>query len=72
LNKGLVSYFKKNGIITLKNHVDVNHVLIAKQIEEVNKKHEKFNGDKQPTKKRPIVSVNAIFNFLGPRSFQKE
>jgi hypothetical protein len=37
LNKGLVSYFKKNGIITLKKHVDVNHVSIAKQIEEVNK-----------------------------------
>jgi hypothetical protein len=37
LNKSLVSYFKKNGIITLKKHVDVNHVLIAKHIEEVNK-----------------------------------
>lgn len=52
--------------------MDVNHVLIAKQIEEVNKKHEKSNRDKQPTKKRPIVSVNAIFHFLGPKCFQKE
>jgi hypothetical protein len=34
-------------------------------------KHEKSNGDKQPIKKMPIVIVNAIFNFLGPRSFQK-
>jgi hypothetical protein len=29
LRKGLISYFKSNGIIDLKKHVDENHHLIA-------------------------------------------
>jgi len=31
LRKGLVSYFKSNGIITLKNHMDVDSGLIVKK-----------------------------------------
>jgi hypothetical protein len=34
LRKGLVSYFKSNGIIVLKKHVDANHNLIARNFEE--------------------------------------
>jgi hypothetical protein len=35
--KGLISYYKTNGITSLKKHVDVNHFLIYKKIEkEVN------------------------------------
>ncbi len=34
LRKGLVFYFKSNGIIKLKKHVDANHGLIVKTFEE--------------------------------------
>ncbi len=34
LKKGLVFYFKSNGIIVLKKHVDANHGLIVKTFEE--------------------------------------
>jgi hypothetical protein len=34
LRKVLVSYFKNNGLITLKKHMDLNHRLIAKTFEE--------------------------------------
>jgi hypothetical protein len=37
LRKGFVSYFKTNGIIVFKTHVDANYGLIVKKIEkEVN------------------------------------
>ncbi len=32
--KGIITYFKKNGIIALKKHVDANHALLAKIFEE--------------------------------------
>ncbi len=35
--KGLISYYKINGIISLKKHVDAKHIVIAKMFEkEVN------------------------------------
>jgi hypothetical protein len=34
LRKGLIFYFKCNGIIVLKKHVDANHGLIVKTFEE--------------------------------------
>jgi len=33
--RGIVTYSKKNGITTLKKHVDVDHVILAKKFEEV-------------------------------------
>jgi hypothetical protein len=33
VRKGLISYYKTNGIIYLKKHVDVNHFFIAKIVE---------------------------------------
>jgi hypothetical protein len=33
--KGLISYYKTNNIMSLKNHVDVDHHLISKKFEEV-------------------------------------
>ncbi len=32
--KGILTYFKKNGIRTLKKHVDVDHAIIANIFEE--------------------------------------
>ncbi len=34
LRKGLISYYKTNGILTLKKHVDVKHDLLAKKLDE--------------------------------------
>jgi hypothetical protein len=35
--RGIITYFKKNGIIVLKKHVDVHHAIIANRfVEEVN------------------------------------
>jgi hypothetical protein len=34
--KGIISYYKTNGTMALKKHVDVHHVVIAKKIEEIN------------------------------------
>jgi hypothetical protein len=62
LRKGLVSYFKNNGIIALKKHVNVEHGLIAQISEkEMNimksliknnlekKGHRYFHGELGPT-----------------------
>jgi hypothetical protein len=32
--RGIITYFMKNGIITLKKHVDANHVVLIKKFEE--------------------------------------
>jgi len=32
--KGLISYYKTNGITSLKKHVDVKHIVIIKMFEE--------------------------------------
>ncbi len=34
LKKGLISYYKTNGISTLKKHVDVKHHLLANKLDE--------------------------------------
>ncbi len=65
LKKTLVSYFKSNGITTLKKHMDVDHGLIVKKIKE-KMNNMKSPLEKQPTKKRPIMTTSAISNFLGP------
>jgi len=49
--KGLMLYYKTSGITCLKNHVDVDHSIIFKNIEEVNNLV-KGNLEKQPTKKK--------------------
>jgi hypothetical protein len=63
--KILVSYFKSNGIIALKKHVNVNHGSIAKKRGRRSElQHEKSNG-KITSKKRLAISKNAISNFFG-------
>jgi hypothetical protein len=56
--KGIIKYFKKNGITILKKHVDADYVILAKRFEEeMNFPLRNILG-RQPTKKRPNV-----FNF---------
>jgi len=54
--KGLVSYYKTNGILTLKMHVDAKHSLLAKKLDEEVNSSIRTQGEKQPTKKRQNVS----------------
>jgi hypothetical protein len=66
LRKGLVSYFKNNGIIILKI-VDPTHEEIAKTIEEKVNSSLRSPLERLLANKRLIMNANAIFNFLqGP------
>jgi hypothetical protein len=51
--KGLISYYKINGIIFFNKHVNANHAIVAKTFEgEINSSLRKVIL-KRPTKKRP-------------------
>jgi hypothetical protein len=63
LKKGLVSYFKSNGIIVLKKHVNANHEQIFKMFEEVKSKH-KSPLQKLPAKKQPTMDASVISKLL--------
>ncbi len=63
MKKGLVSYFKSNGIIVLKKHVNENHGQIFKIFEEVKSKH-KSPLQKLPAKKQPTMNASVIFKLF--------
>jgi hypothetical protein len=63
LKKGVVSYFKSNGIIVLKKHVNANHGQIFKMFEEVKSKH-KSPLQKLPAKKQPTMNAIVISKLL--------
>jgi D-ribose pyranose/furanose isomerase RbsD len=57
--------------MTLKKHVDVDHVVIAKRIEEVNN-HVTRVLEKQLARKRHNVSNNEVFEFLVQKILKKK
>ncbi len=60
-----MSYFKSNGIIALKKHVDVNHGSIAKKSWRRSElQHEKSNG-KITLKGKACNKQECISNFFG-------
>jgi hypothetical protein len=63
--KGLISYYKTNGITPLKNHVDAYHVVLNKKSD---KKGEQFFerncGEVQHAKKWPTIFSSSIFDFF--------
>jgi hypothetical protein len=62
--KGIITYFKKNGIIALKKHVDANHVILAKRFEkEVNFPLRNIL-EKQPTKRSQMCLTLKYQSFL--------
>jgi len=65
LRKRLVSYFKSNGIIVLKKHVDANHNLIATNFDKEVNNNIKNPLQKQLAKKRATITNNEIFKFFG-------
>jgi len=62
--KGLIFYYKTNGIMYLEKHVDAKHIGIAKMFEEKVNSLLKGKKEIQPTNKRMIVSSGSISKFL--------
>ncbi len=64
LRKGLISYYKTNGKLALKKHVDVEHDLLAKKLDEKVNSLERIQVENQLTKKRENVSSIEISKFF--------
>jgi len=64
LLKGLISYYKTNGIITLKKHVDVKHYLLAKKIDKEINNLVNSELERQLAKNRQNVSSSEISEFF--------
>ncbi len=62
--KGLISYYKTNGITSLKKHVDVEHTIIAKKFKEEVNSLLKGRKEKQSTKKKTIMFGGSISKFF--------
>ncbi len=71
--KRLIFQYKISGIISLKKHVDVEHIVIAKMFEKEINFLLKRRKEKQPTKKRAIVFGGSKFKiFLIKNSFKEK
>jgi hypothetical protein len=71
--KYLTFYNITNQIITLKKHVSINHLIIAKMFKEEMNSPLKGEEERKPTKKRPNIFGNSIFKFLTTKeSFKKD
>ncbi len=68
--EGLISYYKTNGITFLRNHVDANHIIIAKMFEkEVNS----LLKGREERQLKVIIFGGSIFKFFSIKnSFKKE
>jgi hypothetical protein len=69
--KGLIIYNTIIGITALKRHVNLDHSNVLNFFEE------EMNcplreKEKQPSKKKPNISSNSIFNFFAREPFKKE
>jgi len=71
LRKGLISYYKTNGILTLKKHVDGKHNLLAKKLDEEVNNLVRTQGERQPTKKKQSVSSFEFFSKNSQNVFTK-
>ncbi len=70
--RGIITYFKKNGITILKKHVDANHVVLAKRFEKEMNFPLRNILEKQLAKKRPNVSNSEISESFGAKDFFKK
>jgi hypothetical protein len=59
-----VFYFKNNGLIALKKHLNANHGLSAKKFEE--EMNIESPMEKQFVQKKLLINGNVISNFLWP------
>jgi hypothetical protein len=70
--KGLIYYYKTNGITCLKNHVDVNHVVLYKKFEDVINNFLKGSVERQLVKKCPSIFGSSISNFFVAKNPYKQ
>ncbi len=70
--KGLISYYKTNGITCLKNHVDVNHVVLYKKFEDVVNNFLKGSVERQLAKKCPSIYGSSISNLFVAKNPYKQ
>jgi len=71
LRKGLIPYYKTNGILTLKNHVNGKHNLLAKKLDEEVNSLVRTQGERQPTKKKQNVFSFEFFSKKFTKCFYK-
>ncbi len=67
--RGNITHFKKNGITTLKKHVNVDHVVLAKRFEEMNFPLKNIL-EKKLVKKRPNFEISKKIGAKDP--FKKD
>jgi hypothetical protein len=73
LSKGLISYHKTIGILTLKNHVNVEHNMLAKKLDEEMNSSMQTQVERQPIKSRQNVSSSKILNcFFAKLPYKKD
>ena len=63
--KGLITYFKANGIIAMKKHVEVEHFISSKRYAKEICSQVRSPSYLQPTKKRPGLPPSSIVEFFG-------
>ncbi len=72
LRKGLISYYKTNGILTLKKHADAKHILLAKELDKEVNNSVKIQVERQRTKKRQNVFSFEISKFIFTKFIYKK
>jgi hypothetical protein len=65
LRKGIISYFKNNGITLFFKNVDVDHVVLPKKFKEKPNNFGKALITKETTIKRLNISTTSIPSFYG-------
>jgi ribosomal protein L16 Arg81 hydroxylase len=69
--KGFISYYKTDGISSVKNHVDLYHSFIAQMFEEVNNLLKRTEKKDRHQRKEHIHVEGQSLNFLCQRYLQK-
>jgi hypothetical protein len=70
--KGLISYYKTNGITSLEKYANASHVILYKTFEEKINSSWKGSVEKQLAKTHPKISRSSIFDFFAVKNLYKQ
>jgi hypothetical protein len=70
--KGLISYYKTNGIIFLEKYANASHVILYNTFEENVNSSWKGSVEKELTKTCPKISRSSIFDFFAIQNLYKQ
>ncbi len=70
--KGLISYYKTNGITSLEKYVNASHVILNKTFEEEVNSSWKGSVEKQLAKTCPKISRSSIFDIFVVENLYKQ